>query len=708
MRIALAALLAVAQSATEAPADDVPLAGYDAGGVRVPSSPAAWGGERDATSDRVVRYQIKARLDPVKHTVEGSQRLTWRNRSARPISAVYLHLYLNAFESSGTTFMREMRRGQFRGLGSNELKKGQWGFIDLRKVEQGGKRVPWRFVRPDGGPPADHTVARLDLPEPVAPGGSTTLEIDFFDQLPRVIARTGHHGRYHLVAQWFPKIGVLEVPGERGATAPRWNCHEFHLNSEFYADFGSFDVELTVPRGFTVGATGALQASPRETPQGLAHRYLQDDVHDFAWTAWDGFAPPLDAEWSHEGSPRVKVRVLHPPEYSSSAQLTLKATLDALTYFSDTLGPYPYGTVTAVVPPFGAWESGGMEYPTFFTTIGTNAIFTPGFSQMVTVHEFGHGYFYGLLASNEFEEPFLDEGLNEFWTTRMLDSRGTRWQETPPILGRLGLQLMPGMTRRESQRLGGSARSLADTLSASAWKRHGSIGWVYDGTAVWFHDLEARLGGDALARGFKEYYRRWKFRHPSTADLQQALEEATGQRALVHEFFENHVHRSAALDDRIDQLRSEEALPEIGSQLVAGQRKELTADDRDKAVKEARKAWKKAHGETKKDGPGPFPFRTTLVARRHGAYVPQTILMKFADGSEKRIEWAEREKWKKWIFETPARAVSAELDREKRWMADWNKLDDARAVEKKPLAARRWATEAGAWFGLLFAVLEGL
>src|SRR5690606_21318551 len=261
-----AALLAVVAVARAEPATvpaactDIPLAGAEAAAVRTPSAADAWGGARTGDeptlSSRVVRYQIDATLDPETHTVTGSQRLTWRNRSAQPVCAVYLHLYLNAFEGPGSTFMTELRerRDQFRsGVGTGD---GKWGYIRLDKVEQAGAAVRWRFVQPDGGPATDRTVVRLDLPQPVAPGASTTLDIDFFDQLPRVLARTGYYGSFHLVAQWFPKIGVLELPGERGATAPRWNAHEFHAHSEFYADFGEYDVRLTVPEGYIVGATG--------------------------------------------------------------------------------------------------------------------------------------------------------------------------------------------------------------------------------------------------------------------------------------------------------------------------------------------------------------------------------------------------------------------------------------------------------------------
>ena len=136
-------------------------------------------------------------------------------------------------------------------------KRGEWGYIELRSVTQHGQAVPWTFVHPDGGPLTDRTVARFDLPRAVPPGGTAVLELEFHDQLPRVVARTGWFGSYHLVAQWFPKVGVLELPGERGATEPRWNCHELHLYSENTLRY------IAAERGFV---TADLPLPPLKTP----------------------------------------------------------------------------------------------------------------------------------------------------------------------------------------------------------------------------------------------------------------------------------------------------------------------------------------------------------------------------------------------------------------------------------------------------------
>jgi hypothetical protein len=699
--------------------DGIALASPRAGAVRVPSSPQAWGGPRTGSeptlSDRVVAYRISARLDPDKHTIEGRQQLTWRNRSAVPVRAVYLHLYLNAFAGQGSTFMTEKRTLGFGFRSDIATKDGDWGRIDLTRVEQQGARVPWHFVQPDGGPATDRTVVRLDLPRAVPPGASTTLDIDFFDQLPRVVARTGHVGTFHLVGQWFPKIAVLELPGERGATAPRWNAHEMHLHSEFYADYGSYDVRIDVPEGVTVGATGTLAEPPVVANGRVLHRYTQDDVHDFAWTADKRTAKPLEATWRNPaipGSPDVQVRVLFPPEYASNAQPVLQATLDSLTYFSRTLGPYPYRSVTAVIPPFNAGEAGGMEYPTFFTAsayrnLQPRTLASYGLD-FVTIHEFGHGYFYGILGSNEFEEPFLDEGLNEFWNLRMVRERRQRIDLTTPWLRRLGVA--PSIDAFDAERLGASLRDPADGLGRNSWDRlsTASYGSVYARTATAMRDFETRIGREALEKAFQAYYARWKFRHPSTADLRDALAESTGKPEVVDALFAQHVVAATPVDDRIESFKSEEELPQTGGQLVDGRWTVVTEEQNGERIAAARKAWRKAHPNAKPDDPGPFPYRTTVTLRRKGLAQAQTLVVKFADRTSETVTWNDGERWARYSWVKPAKATAAQLDPEGLYAMDGSLLDNGRLIQADRRAARRVVTDASLLWQSLLALVATL
>jgi len=690
----------------------IPLADGAAAAVRVPSAADAWGGPRtgkEATlSNRTVSYSIDAELDPVKHTINGKQVLTWRNRSAQPVCSLYLHLYLNGFEGPGSTFMTEQRASE-SGFRSNvDTKDGEFGFIRLDKVAQDGAAAKWTFVQPDGGPKTDRSVVRIDLPHPVAAGATTSLDIAFFNQLPRVVARTGYYGTFHLVAQWFPKVAVLELPGERGATAPRWNAHEFHLHSEFYADFGSYDVRITVPKGYTVGSTGALTGSPVEKAGKVTHRYVQDDVHDFAWTADSRYAKPLVKTWNGPNGP-VQVSVLYTPDYASNAQPVLQATIDSLDYFSKTLGGYPYKTATAVVPPYGADEAGGMEYPTFFTadstgqdqpgTLGRFAL------DFVTVHEFGHGYFYGILASNEFEEPMLDEGMNEYWDQRMMTARKQDLLLTMPWLKALGIGTR--LTPFDMERLGASLADPADPLGDNSWARlsSGSYGTVYSRTATVMRQIEALVGTPAMERGMKLYYERWKFRHPSLADLREALAEGTGRRDIVERHFDAFIYGTGSVDDRVASIQTRELLPLPGYLTHGGKQVLVGSKALDKAVEERRKAWKAKHPNAK-EWEGAFPYKSIVVVRRDGQAVPQVLRVSFADGSHRDMPVTTTGNWQRFEFVTRAKAVSAQLDPDDLIRTDASELNDSRTVDPDSSAARRWFGDFTSFLQSLFALLS--
>ncbi|MES2316126.1 MAG: M1 family metallopeptidase [Pseudomonadota bacterium] len=691
----------------------IALAPAKAAAVTVPSAPNAWGGPRSGAeptlSDRVVDYRIEASLDPVKHTVTGKQKLTWRNRSKVEVRSVYLHLYMNAFEGGGSTFFTEQRHGQAGFYEDIAANKGEWGHIELRRVMQGAAKVAWSFVHPDNGPETDHTVVRFDLPAPVAPGASTVLDIDFLTQLPRVIARTGYFGSYHLVGQWYPKMAVLELPGERGATAPRWNAHEHHQHSEFYGDFGYFDVKLTVPKGYTVGATGELQGMPSEKNGQVEHHYAQGDVHDFAWTADNRSATPLRDSWTGAGSPKVAISVIYPPEMAASAAPAMKAAKESLAYFSRTLGPYPYKTLTVVVPPYNASESAGMEYPTFFTAVGVSRVEPNTLAEFeiefVTVHEFGHNYFQGILASNEIEEPMLDEGLNEYWDQRMQSERKRDIHVTFPFLKAIGIT--PSFKGFDFERAGGPHEEPSDALANSAYERLQGIGPVYARSATMMRDLEARLGKETTERAFKEYYKRWKFRHPSLADLRETIAEVSGQRAVVESIFAQQVYAALKIDDRVDKFSSTEEVPQRGSFQRNGAWVEEDQDAVDKRVDTLRDAWKKAHPKAK-DGEGAFPYRTSVVLRRRGLPVPQTVLVKFADGSSETVTWNNNERWQRYSWIKPAKAVSAQLDPQRSNYLDVNKLDDSRTLKKDGSASRRWGGDFAAIVNIFLSLIAAI
>src|SRR5262249_383609 len=353
------------------------------------------------------------------HRITGRQHLEWRNTQAVPAATLAFHLYLNAFKNEDSVFMRESRRGE----GRDWQEPTAFGWIDVKSMRAGDLELRERatIARCAEDEPVtanckmDETVMDVALPTPVPSGGRIDLDMEFEAQLPEIIARSGYAGDFHMVGQWFPKLGVFEaIRATDGSPSAAWNCHAYHADSEFFADFGEYVVELTVPAEVVVGATGVL-TERRATAGGGRKQTLvfhAEDVHDFAWTADRSFHIQRDRYQD------IDVTVLyHAGQSQAGLTRELRAVKAALALLGQTAFPYPYRTLTIVEPSTKGIQAGGMEYPTLVTTApGFLLRFLPGVREIesVTIHEFTHQYFYGMIASNEFEEPWLDEGLTEY------------------------------------------------------------------------------------------------------------------------------------------------------------------------------------------------------------------------------------------------------------------------------------------------------
>ena len=253
-------------------------------------SPAPAASAAQTLSTRVVAYQIEAKLDPTNHTIAASETLTYKNLTGQPQQTFPFHLYLNAFQPQ-STFMTEVRRSGTRGSGPDTAwDPKHFGSITIDKLEVegvGDLTNKMQFIQPDDHNTDDHTVMQITLPKPVAPGASVEFNIAFHDVLPKVVERTGYAHDFYMVGQWFPKVGVWWKNA--------WNCHQFHANTEFFADFGTFDVKVTVPQNEIVGAGGDLVSTATNSDGTKTLTFHSEDVHDFSWTASPSFTVVEDS-----------------------------------------------------------------------------------------------------------------------------------------------------------------------------------------------------------------------------------------------------------------------------------------------------------------------------------------------------------------------------------------------------------------------------
>jgi hypothetical protein len=595
-----------------------------------------------AHSDDVVDYTLRATLDPVGHTVHGEGTIVWRNRSDAPVGELWVHLYLNAFKNDESAFLRE----RVGGRGSAALE--DWGWIDVRKLilrERDGEAVdlwPKAELHPSDSASgtddrADETDVRVPLPHPIAPGSEATLDVSFDDKLPSIVLRTGYRGRFHMVGQWFPKLARLEQGG-------RWAHFALHHLSEFYADFGSYDVTLDVPESFTLGATGPVVES-KVVAGRRVERHVQRDVHDFAWTAWDEYSA------LRETIDGVDVTLLHPPGYSRVALRELAALRFALPYFSARYGRYPYAVLTVAHPPRDAAEAGGMEYPTLITTEAP--WWTPACvraPEVVTIHELAHQWFYGIVATNEAAWPVLDEGLTQF---AEIDAMA-KWRGEGSLVDLAGLELSDAAI----QAVGGNTAVHDEPIAQAASAFSSGANYqrlVYARTSSILATLARVWGDDAVGAALGLYAHRYRFRHPDPEAFIAAFRDALGEQ--VGETLRAALFEKGWVDYAVDGLWTERAARIAGIFDDGGRRQKVEPGASDDG------GW----------------TGSVLVRRRGTLSFPVDVELSFADGSKRRERWSADGSWMQLTPHSPSALTHAVVDPDDRILVDMN-LENNRAA----------------------------
>jgi hypothetical protein len=663
-----------------------------------------------ARSPRNANYDIDVRLNHTARTLTGREIIRWRNISPRETSELQFHLYWNAWRDVESTWLRERKlAGAFR-----EPRADAWGRIDVSALrvrppagtaegargEPGstgtdGQRAvalartapagagstvragsaaaegntppastpaidarrsgtPWagvptdltariRFIAPDDGNAQDRTVLTVPLPQPVRPGDTVEIEVEWSAKVPRPFARTGYIDNDYFIAQWFPKLGVLQEAG--------WNTHQFHAATEFFSDFGVYDVRMTVPQTFVLGASGRQTARTGNADGTSTYTFHGEDIHDFAWTASPNYVD-LSRTFEHATLPPVEMRLLLQRERSGQAARYFDIVAHTLRLYGEWFGPYPYGHVTIVDPAFQS-QSDGMEYPTLFTGRGRwLAPATVQVPESTTAHEAGHQWWYGMVASNEFEDAWLDEGINTYATARLIDEVFTTNNVEQRYFGGFVPWVIAGLpiSRLDGDRLTGYRDNAeADTQSTPTWQYWpGTSTFItYNKTALWLHTLERHLGWPTMQRVLSTYFERWKFRHPTPMDFFAVVNEVSGQDLT---WFFDQAHRSAnTFDYRLQELSSEK--------LPSGM------------------------------------YRTVVVARRDGeATFPIEVVTTFDGGEQVTERWDGRERRVIYTYERAARATHARIDPRRVLLLDVNYTNNSRAINPKTDAASaKWS-----------------
>jgi len=616
-------------------------------------------------SERIVHYTMKVSLDPEEKTIDGKMNLIWKNPSNDTINELQFHMYLNAFKNTKSTFAKESG-GQLRGVSIRASDPLVWGWVDVLEMRTDSTDLTGniRFIQPDDDNEDDQTVISVPLEEPVLPGESIELDIDFKSKLPKVYARTGYSDDFFLIAQWFPKIGIYEPEGMRYAEEGQWNCHQFHANSEFYANFGVYEVEITLPKKFVVGATGELIEQNDNPDDTKTLTYRAEDVVDFAWTA-SPFYQVVEDQWED-----VKIMVYLQPDHLPQADRHTESVKAALEYFKTNLGKYPYSTISIIDPPIKAMGAGGMEYPTFITAGCFWGM--PDWmrlTEMVTIHEFGHNYFMAILASNEFEEAWIDEGFNSYYEMRIMDDT---YGDRHSFIGHDKFHFGDWEYQRGSY-TNSTYPKIAESFR-NAWDyQHGGYGTMsYNKPATWMATLDRLVGRLTMDEIMKTFYDRWKFKHPCGQDFIDIVNEVVSKNhgtkfgENMDWYFEQVLYGSEICDYEMARIRNVKTDPPQGIHEEGGNKRTFKNIEYESTI-----------------------YKSSVRVHRLGEVImPVEILVHFADGEEVLEHWDGKERSWEFSYEKPEQILWAKIDPEMKILIDVNMLNNS--LITKPKKAVFW------------------
>lgn len=512
-----------------------------------------------------VNHTIDVRLNDKNHTLIAEQSIEYTNNSPDDLDLLWFHIWPNAYKNNSTALAKHELDG-----GNKELwnaSEEERGYITDLNFTINGKKVDWRYH------PEHIDICKLILNKPIKAGEKVVIKTPFKVKIPNAkFSRLGHVGQSYMITQWYPKPAVYDKEG--------WHTMPYLSQGEFYSEFGSFNVSITLPLNYTVGSTGDLQnkgekirldeisnitdtikkfssdmSFPKSDKRTKTIRFVQENIHDFGWFADKRYhVLKGSVELPYSG----RIVNLYTMFTNNEAHLwkeSMEYMRDAVYYYSLWNGDYPYNHCTAVDGTIAA--GGGMEYPNV-TVIGESG--TARALETVIMHEVGHNWFYGILGSNERDHAWMDEGINSYYEHRYMKTKYPNEKLTDQlpktiveildlenvtnknIMGEL-MYFMGAWTAKDQP---------IDFPSADYTSmNYGGI--VYMKSGICFDYLASYLGQDLFDICMKEYYKTWKFKHPQPEDLQKIFEEKTEKD--LSWFFNNMLTTTNQLDYSISKIK---------------------------------------------------------------------------------------------------------------------------------------------------------
>jgi len=497
-----------------------------------------------------VHYNIDVKLNDKDNSLSAFEKIVYINHSPDTLHFIWFHLWPNAYKNDRTAFSEQLlRNGSNDFYFSNEDARGYINQLDF-KIDDSTIEVKQDSANID--------IVMLILPKPLLPQDSVQITTPFHEKLPNNISRGGHVFQTYQATQWYPKPAVYDSKG--------WHPFPYLDQGEFYSEYGSFDVNITVPKNYIVAASGYLQNEdelaklktlgsqkpvlqanyiefknnleakaklekktfeqlmPASSPQTKTLHYILDSVHDFAWFASKLFIVQYDTVQLSSHS--VNAFSFYEPWQEDAWNKSVGYVKDAVKFYSKKIGEYPYGVVSAVEGNTDGY-SDGMEYPTITLITGTSA--GQDLDDVIT-HEVGHNWLYGILGTNERDHAWMDEGMNTFYEKEYcLEKYGSTLSDVGEFEGLPKNKLPEDQEKLMLESFIKINKSQPIEMTSDSFTEANYELVVYKKGSLWLQQLQQQLGNTLFDSCMHEYFEAWKFKHPYPEDFKNSIESTSHQ-----------------------------------------------------------------------------------------------------------------------------------------------------------------------------------
>lgn len=481
-------------------------------------------------------YQIDVKLDDKEKTLRGAESIVYKNNSPDTLDYIWFHIWPNAYKDTTTALFQQIQNDTSRSEKLNDI---SYGYIKGLNFQVDGKRA-----ETEAHPNARYIdVIKVLLPSPLTSGDSVTIATDFEVKLPSYFSRSGFADGQFMACQWYPKPAVYDKDG--------WHEFPYLDMGEFYSEYASFKVNITVPSDYVVGATGLLQNvdeleryknigrhnaqyraaktklyEPKKKNAVKTLTYVMDSVPDFAWFADKDLVIQYDTAQLASGK-IIDVFTYYHDKEETLWEKSIDYTKDAVKYYSHAVGEYAYPIVQVFEGPKNN-SSGGMEYPTI--TLITSPDAKEETLSSVIAHEVGHNWFMSMLGSNERKHTWLDEGLNTYFQFRYeaekYRSNSIFGDALPEEVRKLPVADFLGAIYNALLNVPMDSPIDIPAMEFGSSEEYGLVSYVK--TALWLYILEASVGQEKMDEAFKAYFAKWRNKHPQPEDLKASFEQSLG------------------------------------------------------------------------------------------------------------------------------------------------------------------------------------